>query len=179
MKIQITARLLLVPLLILIFLPSASSQNTTRNLKDYKQGVPVDLTDEYFDKQKTNQQSAPGREFLWDLWKSHTKGYVKRTTYTREGQPAWCTFFVEPDPKGQWRITLECRSSVCPFISKKKCEKYFRTVDTETYDSLERIDIADDVFSRSPKKIPDSEYRNPLEYRLIFRSSISGHTGQL
>jgi len=179
MKIQIRPHPLVALLLIAISLSSAISQNTRRNLKDYKQGVPIDLTDEYFDKQKTNQQSAPGREFLWDLWKSHTKGYVKRTTYTREGQPAWCTFFVEPDSNGQWRITLECRSSVCPYISKKKCEQYFKTFDTETYDSLERIDIADDVFSRSPKKIPDSEHRDPLEYRLIFRSSISGHTGQL
>jgi len=180
MKIQITLQPLLVLLLILVFSPSASSQKTTRDLKEYKQGVPVDLTDEYFDAQKTNQQSAPAREFLWDLWKSHTKGYVKRTTYTLEGNPGWCTFYVEPDSKGQWRITLECKSSECPYISKKKCEKYFRTVVAiETYDSLERVDIADDVYSRSPKKIPDSEYRDPLEFRLIFRSSISGHTGQL
>lgn len=179
MNIQITLQPLLVLLLILVFSPSASSQTTTRDLKDYKQGVALDLKDEFVDVQKTNQQLAPAREFLWDLWKSHTKGYFKRTTYTREGNPGWCTFFVEPDSKGQWRITLQCKSSQCPFVSKKKCQKYLRTVATETYDSLERIEIAYDVYSRSPKKIPDSEYRDPLEFRLIFRSSISGHTGQL
>jgi hypothetical protein len=180
MRILITTRKLLTLVIsVSIFLPSVRSQTPKRNLKEYKQGVALDLTDQFFDVQKTNQQSAPAREFLWDLWKSHTKGYFKRTTYTREGQPGWCTFFVEPDSTGQWRITLECKSSVCPFISKKRCQKYFRTVLTETYDSLERIDIAYDVYSRSPKKIPDSEYRNPLEFRLIFRSSVSGHTGQL
>ena len=179
MKIQITLQPLLVLLLILVFSLSASSQTTTRDLKEYKQGVPVDLTDEYLDAQKTNRQLAPAREFLWDLWKSHTKGYFKRTTYTLEGNPGWCTFYVEPDSKGQWRITLECKSSQCPYISKKKCEKYFRTVMTETYDSLERIESSSDVYSRSPKKIPDGEYRDPLEFRLMFRNSVSGDTGQL
>jgi hypothetical protein len=179
MKIQITRQPLLALLLILVFLPSASSQNTTRDLKEYKQGVALDLIDEFFDVQKTNQQLAPAREFLWDLWKNHTKGYLRRTSYSREGNPGWCTFFVEPDSTGKWRVALECKGSVCPFISKKKCEKYLRTVATETYDSVERIEIAYDVFSRSPKKISDTEYRNPLEFRLIFRSSVSGKTGQL
>jgi hypothetical protein len=179
MKIQIIPQPLLALLLILLFWPSASSQNTTRDLKGYKQGVALDLKDEFVDVQKTNQQLAPAREFLWALWKSHTKGYLRRTSYSREGNPGWCTFFIEPDSAGKWRVALECRGSVCPFISKKKCEKYLRTVATETYDSLERIEIEYDVYSRSPKKIPDSEYRNPLEFRLIFRSSVSGHTGEL
>ncbi len=179
MSICITRPLLMLVILISILLTNVRSQTPARNLKDYKQGVSVDLTNEYLDPQQTNQQSAPGREFLWNLWISRTKGYVKRITYTREGQPGWCTFFVEPDSTGQWRITLEC-SAVCTLKSKKKCEKYLRTVvATETYDSLERIDIAYDVYSRSPKKIPDSEYCNPLEFRLIFRSSVTGHTGQL
>ena len=181
MRILITTRKLLTMMILAsIFLPTVRPQTLQRKLKDYKQGVPIDLTDQYFDREKTNRQSAPAREFLWDLWKSHTKGYVKRTTYTREGQPGWCTFYVEPDPKGQWRMTLECKSSVCPYISKKKCEKYFKTVvATESYDFLERIDIADDVHSSSPKKIPNDEYRNPLEYRLVFRNSVSGDKGQL
>lgn len=180
MRIRITTgTLFTVVILVSIFLPTVRPQTAERNLKDYKQGVPMDLTDEYFDKQKTNQQLALGREFLWDLWKSHTKGYIKRTTYTREGQPGRCTFFVEPDSTGQWHFTLEC-SSVCPFLSKKKCEKYFRTVATETYDSLERIDIEYDVYSRrSPKKIPDNEYRDPIDFRLMFRNSVSGDKGVL
>jgi hypothetical protein len=179
MKIQITRQPLLALLLISLFLPSASSQNTTRDLKDYKQGVALDLKYEFVDVGRTNQQLAPAREFLWDLWKSHTKGYLRRTSYSIEGNPAWCTFFVEPDASGKWRVTLECKASVCPFKSKKKCQEYLSTVATETYDSLERIDIAYDVYSRSPKKIPDNEYCDPIDFRLIFRSSVTGHTAEL
>ncbi len=180
MRTRITTRPLLTLVISLsIFLPSAHSQTTERNLKDYKQGVSLDLKDEYVDAQKTNRQLAPAREFLWDLWKSHTRGYLKRTSYTVEGNPGWCTFFVEPDSKGQWHITLECKGSVCPFKSKKDCNQYLRTVGRETYDSVERIEYGYDVFSHSPKKISDSEYRNPLEFLLIFRNSVSGKTAQL
>ena len=180
MRILMTSRrLLTLMILVSVFLPTASSQTTKRNLKDYKQGVPLDLIYENSDVDKTNRQMAPGREFLWDLWKSHTKGYLKVTSYTREGNPGWCTFFVEPDSTDQWRVTLECRSSVCPFISKKECRRYLRTVGSETYDIVERVEVKYDVFSRSPKKIADTEYRNGLEFRLIFRNSISGKTAQL
>jgi hypothetical protein len=180
MRIPITTRpLLTLVILVSIFLPTARSQTTKRNLKDYKEGVPLDLKDEYLNVEKTNRQSAPGREFLWDLWKSHTKGYLKVTSYSVEGNPTWCTFFVEPDSIDQWRVTLECKGSVCPFISKKKCRQYLRTVDRETYDTVERVEVKYDVFSRSPKKISDTDDRNPLEFRLIFRNLKSGHTAQL
>src|SRR6185369_16774336 len=106
----------------------------------------LDLKDEFVDVQKTNQQLAPARKFLWDLWKSQTRGYLRRTSYSREGNPGWCTFFVEPDSAGTWRVALECKASICPYISKKECRKFLRTVATETYDSVERIDIEYDVF---------------------------------
>jgi len=180
MRIRITIRgLLTLLILVSIVAPTARSQTTKRNLKDYKQGVALDLKDEFLDVEKTNRQLAPAREFLWDLWKSHTKGYLKRTSYTREGNPGWCTFFVEPDSTDQWRVTLECRASQCPFISKKVCRRYLRTVARETYDIVERFESGYDVYSRSPKKVSDTEYRNPLDFRLIFRSSISGKTAQL
>lgn len=180
MRIRIKPQPMLALLvLVSVFLPSARSQATHRNLKDYKQGLYLDLKDEFLDSKKTNQQIAPARQFLWDLWKSHTKGYLKRTSYSIEGNPGWCTFFVEPDSAGKWRVALECKASVCPFISEKQCRKYLRTVAGETYDSVERIEPGYDVFSHSPPKIPDSEDRNPLEFLLIFRNSLSGKTGQL
>ena len=177
MKIRATLQPLLALLLISVLLPNASSQTIKRDLKDYKQGVALDLKDEFVDPQWTNLQLAPARVFLWELWKSHTKGYLRQTSYSIEGNPTWCTFFVEPDSAGRWRVTLECKASKCPFISKKKCEEYLRTVGTATYDSIERI--ADDVYSRSSKKIPDSEFCDPVDYRLIFRSSITGYTAEL
>ena len=176
---RITRPLLTLVITLSIFFPSVHSQTVKRNLRDYKQGEPLDLKDEFLDAQKTNRQLAPAREFLWDLWKSHTKGYLKRTSYTVEGNPGWCTFFVEPDSIGQWRVTLECKNSVCPFTSKRDCRRYLRTVASETFDTVERIESGYDVFSHSPKKVSDNEYRNPLEFKLIFRSTISGKTGQL
>ena len=119
MKIQITPQPLLALLLISVFLPTASSQNTTRDLREYKQGVALDLKDEHIDVQKTNQQLAPARKFLWDLWKSHTKGYLNRTSYSIEGNPGWCTFFIEPDSAGKWRVALECKEVYVPLYLRR------------------------------------------------------------
>src|SRR6185295_14904288 len=150
MKLRIAFQpLLAVLILISIFLPSAHSQRGERKLKDYKQGVYLDLKDEFIDSNKTNQQIAPARQFLWNLWKSQTRGYVKRKSYSREGNPGWCTFFIEPDSAGNWRVALECKGSTCPFSSKKRCREYLRTVVTETYDSVERIESGYDVFSQA------------------------------
>lgn len=180
MRIRIiTGPLLTLLIIVSAFFSSAHSQTWQRNLKDYKEGLPLDLKDEFLDVEKTKRQLAPARQFLWDLWKSHTKGYLKRTSYSREGNPAWCTFFVEPDSTGQWRVTLECKASVCPFISSKKCRQYLRTLDRETYDSVERIELGYDVFSHSPPKLPDNDERDPLKFVLILRSSITGKTAQL
>src|SRR5215212_7439629 len=80
---------------------------------------------------------------------------------------------------GKWQIVLECKASTCPFVSKRQCRDYLRTVARETYDSVERIKAGYSVYSPSPPKILDNENRSPLEYLLIIRSSASGHTGQL
>ena len=165
--------------LISIFVPNSGSQIRHRNLNDYKQGPSRDLKDEHLDAEKTEQQIAPARQFLWELWKSRTRGFFRRTSYSKEGAPGWCTFFVEPDLAGKWQIVLECKASTCPFVSKRQCRDYLRTVARETYDSVERIKAGYSVYSPSPPKILDNENRSPLEYLLIIRSSASGHTGQL
>jgi hypothetical protein len=165
--------------LVSVFAPTARSQARYRNLKDYTQGPSLDLKDQYLDAKKTELQIAPARQFLWELWKSRTRGYFKETSYSVEGVPGWCTFFVEPDRAGKWQIVLECRTSTCPFLSKARCRKYLRTIATETYDSVERIKTGYSIYSHSPPKILDNEDRSPLEYVLIIRSSVTGHTGQL
>lgn len=162
-----------------IFVSNSRAQTRHRNLKHYKQGPSLDLKDEYLDAEKTEQQIAPAREFLWELWKSRTRGFFKRTSYSREGAPGWCTFFVEPDSAGKWQIVLECKASTCPFISKTQCRDYLRTVARETYDSVERIKAGYSVYSKSPPRILDSEDLSPVGYVLIMRSSLSGHTAQL
>jgi hypothetical protein len=179
MQIRMTRQPLLALLFVSIFLASAYSQTPRRNLRDYKQGEKLDLKDEHIDVEKTNRQLAPARQFLWELWKTQTRGYLQETSYSIEGNPGWCTLFVEPDASGKWRVVVECRVSICPFISKKRCEKYLRTPGIETYDSVERIDSRYDVFSKAPPKFSDDENVNPLDFRLIFRSSVSGKTGQL
>lgn len=179
MQIRETRQPLLVLWFVSILLASAYSQTPRRNLKDYKQGPHLDLKDEHIDVDKNNHQLAPARQFFWELWKTQTRGYLRETSYTIEGAPGWCTLFVEPNSAGKWHVTVECRVSVCPYISKKRCEKYLRTLGIETYDLVERVDIRYDVFSKAPPKLSDDDDRNPLNYRLIFRNSRTGHTDQL
>ena len=159
--------------------PVARSQANYRDLKDYKQGPSLDLKDEYLDARKTALQIAPARQFLWEMWKSRTRGYFKETSYSVEGIPGWCTFFVEPNSAGKWHVVLECKPRSCPFISKTRCRAYMRTLARETYDSVERIKAGYSVYSKSPPKILDSEEVSPMEYVVILRSSVTGHTGQL
>lgn len=179
MQIRMTPQPLLALLFVSIFLASGYSQTPQRNLRDYKLGPSLDLKDKFFDVDKTNQQLAPARQFLWQLWKTKTRGYLRETSYSREGNPTWCTLFVEPDSAGEWRVVVECRASICPFTSKQRCEKYLNTVGIETYDSVERVDSQYDVFSKAPPKISDDENVNPLEFRLIFRNSLTGNSDQL
>ena len=179
MQIRMTPQPLLALVFVSLFLASTYSQIPRRNLKDYKQGPHLDLRDEHIDVEKNNQQIAPARQFVWDLWKTQTRGYLRQTSYSREGDPSWCTFFIEPDSAGKLHVVLECRVSRCPYISKKRCEKYLRTPGIETYDLIERVDVRYDVYSKAPPKLSDDDNRNPLNYRLIFRNSRSGHTSQL
>jgi hypothetical protein len=159
--------------------PSGHSQASVRNLAQYKQGPSLNLDHEFFG---SGSQRVPGRQFLWELWSSRTKGLVSVTFHTIEGDPSTCRYFVEPDSRGQWRIVSECKyEGRCPYTSKKRCGELFKTVSAASYDTVERID-SDRIMSDSPslerRQVPTNEDRDPLYYILIFRDSSSGRKAE-
>ena len=122
-----------------VITPSSLSQIRERNLAEYKQGPLFDLKNEY--SSEGNQEKAPARQFLWELWSSRTKGFFDVTSYSREADPSTCRYFVEPSENGQWRIASECvYKGRCPYTSKKKCRELYKTIYSSTYDTMERED---------------------------------------
>lgn len=153
------------------------SQTNRRNLTEYQQGSSFNLRNYY--SPKGNEERASMREFLWELWKTRTKGFFNVTFYTREGAPTNCNFFVEPDPRGQWTVVSECRYTVCPYSSEKSCRGYLKKIFTTRYHVVKRL-IYEDIMSsssgpkRQQRQIPDSEDHSALDFVLILEGSSSG-----
>ncbi|HEX8846727.1 MAG TPA: hypothetical protein VF791_18940 [Pyrinomonadaceae bacterium] len=160
----------------------ALSQAKGRQLKEYKQGPSFDLQNYFF--VEGNQEIAPLRHFLWQQWTTHTKSFSNVIFYTKEGEPTKCRFFIEPDSTGQWRVVSECKVSVCPYSSKKRCRKYLNTTFTDIYDMVERIEYDDMLFTssrlkRPSRQIPDDQDIDPLKFVLKLKNSVSGKTIEL
>ena len=63
---------------------------------------------------------------------------VRATFYSIEGDQTSSSFFVEPDAKGSWRISVESVSVISAFLPKGS--KPRREVTHETYDEIERLE---------------------------------------
>ena len=155
----------------------AFSQSNRRNLTEYQQGPSFNLRNYYAP--AGNEERAPLRQFLWDLWKTRTKGFFNVIFYTREGDPTNCKFFVEPDPKGQWTVVSECKYSVCPYLSKTRCRSYLKNIFITRYHVVKRLIYGNITYSssgpkRQQRRIPDSEDRSALDFVLVLEDSISG-----
>lgn len=175
--------LIITAVVLFVGTPNTFCQASKRNMKLYKRGSSFDLQNEFSPKQG-NAEKAPLRQFLWELWTTHTKGFSNVTFYSREGAPTRCRFFVEPDSKGQWRIISECKASDCPFTSRARCRSFLKQTQTNYYDVVQRIKYGDDVSNQSGRKhsqrlIPDNEKHNPLTFLLVLKDSSSGRTEEL
>jgi hypothetical protein len=168
-------------LIISLLLPSganlAFSQTSRRNFAEYKQGPSFNLRHYYAP--AGNEERAPLRQFLWELWKTRTKGFFNVISYTREGDPAQCRLFVEPDSKGQWTVVSECKYTVCPYSSESRCRDYLKKVFTTRYHVVKRLIYGDLIYSssgpkRQQREIPDSEDRSALDFVLVLEDSVSG-----
>lgn len=154
----------------------AFSQTNQRNLAQYKQGPSFDLKNYYAP--QGNEEKAPLRQFFWELWKTRTKGFFKVTSYTREGNPSYCKFFVEPDTKGEWIVVSECKYTMCPYLSETKCRRYLKSIFTTRYDVVKRLKYGNVIASssgtkRQQREIPDAEDRSALDFVLALESSKS------
>ena len=153
------------------------SQTNRRDLTEYQQGPSFNLRNYYAP--AGNEEKAPLRQFLWELWKTRTKGFANVIFYTREGDPTNCNFFVEPDAKRQWTVVSECKYSVCPYSSEIRCQNYLKKTFTTRYHMVKRLVYGNIVYSssgpkRQQRQIPDSEDRSALDFVLVLEDSISG-----
>jgi hypothetical protein len=58
------------------------------------------------------------RGFLWEHWKERRLGLVKATFFSIEGDHTSSSFFVEPNAKNSWRITVESESVISALLPK-------------------------------------------------------------
>src|SRR5215218_3866341 len=123
----------------------AVSQTNRRNLTRYQQGPSFNLRNYYLP--AGNEERAPLRQFLWELWKTHTKGFFNVISYSREGDPANCNFFVEPDSNGQWTVVSECKYTVCPYLSETRCRGYLKKTFKTRYHVVKRLVYGDIIYS--------------------------------
>src|ERR1044072_6802226 len=86
-------------------------QSGRRNLAAYDQAGPYSIDNEP-PWEKREKMEAEIRGFLWGHWKDRRLGLVKATFFSLEGDYTASPFFVEPDAKGCWRITVESKSVI-------------------------------------------------------------------
>jgi hypothetical protein len=140
-----------------------------RDLGQYKQGGSFDLKHNYFP--EGNQEKAPIRRFLWDLWQNKRKGYFDVKSYTREGASYQCRFFVEPKLEEKWQVVSECTHSVCPYVSQKACRRYLKTIQIDSYDIVERIKYRYKDAMRSESEVSNDEELDFTDFVLRLKNS--------
>ncbi len=153
---------------LLAFVQDSYSQTTKRNLEEYKQGGSFNLVKEYFP--GGNQEKAPIRRFLWNLWQNKSKGYFDVTRYTREGDSYQCRFFVEPNTEEKWQVVSECRTSQCPYVSKKACRRYLKKVFVNSYNTVERIKYQYKDLMPSESKVSNDEELDFADFALRLKN---------
>ena len=173
--------LLIMSVLLFFGAKRAFPQSNRRNLTEYQQGPSFNLRNYYA--LAGNEERAPLRQFLWELWKTRTKGFFEVTFYTREGDPTNCKFFVEPDPKGQWTVVSECKYTLCPYLSETRCRGFLKKTFTTRYHVVKRLMYGDIIYSSSgPKRqqrlVPDSKDLSALEFTLVLEGSNSGRRSE-
>lgn len=77
-----------------------------RVLEDYDDGGTFEVGPS--DHQRMRDIVAPAiRDFLWKHHEAGARGFVRLLTTTREGDQGTTVYFVEPDDRGLWVVTIE------------------------------------------------------------------------
>lgn len=140
-------------------------QQSRRNLANYDKAGPYSLDNEP-PWEKRERMAGEIRGFLWKHWKERRLGLVKATFFSIEGDHTSSTFFVEPDAKSCWRITVQSENVISALLPKGK--KPRREITHDDYDLIERVEPTG---GSSAPSIPEQEVRQPQTYRLRLRNS--------
>lgn len=145
----------------------SSAQGARRDLAAYDRAGPYELNNDLHPHDAAKILGEI-RGFLWEHWKERRLGLVKATFFSIEGDHTSSSFFVEPDAKNSWRITVESESVISALLPKGR--KPRREITHETYNEIERVEP---MIETSATSIPISAQavRQPQTYRLRFRNT--------
>lgn len=144
----------------------SSGQRSRRNLSAYDQAGPYEINNDLHP-HDADKILGEIRGFLWEHWKERRLGLVKATFFSIEGDHTSSRFSVEPDAKGNWRITVESESIISALLPKGTKPRRERAY--ETYDVIERIEATSG--SSAPSILISAQaVREPQTYRLRFRN---------
>jgi hypothetical protein len=143
----------------------SSEQRVRRDLSAYDIAGPYSIDNEP-PWEKRDRIAGEIRGFLWEHWRERRLGLVKATFFSIEGDHISSSFFVEPDAKGCWRITVESETMVSALLPKGR--KPRREITREDYDKIDRVEPSGGETSLIA--VPEDEVRQPQMYRLRLRN---------
>ena len=136
-----------------------STQQTQRDLSVYDKAGPYSVKPTLNGRDRAVVLSRL-RRFLWEHWYGRKLGHVITTFYSKEGEPIIYSFFIEPDGKGYWGISIEVKQSL---VSRDNSKQKYSKVDIVTANNLERIELED---GGNIKPIDKDATREPQSYKL-------------
>lgn len=137
-----------------------SAKKHKRDLSTYDKAGPYALKLSLAARTRNSMLSAL-REFIWDHWHNRKRGHVVTTFYSKEGEPITYSFFIEPDEKGSWHVTVEIDRLLTGRGGSKK--KYSETDKFAAY-TVERIEVGGNY--ETIRTIPNDVTREPQSYKL-------------
>ncbi len=97
------------------------------------------------------------RSFLFEHWQGKHHGYVQTFHPDIAGNAVTSVFFIEPDAKGQWAITIE------------------RADSSETFYFVEQVSVPND--GTPPRVDPDGKVRGSGGTGLYLKQNAKAHSG--
>lgn len=136
---------------------SASSASPgKRNLAIYDKGGQFTIT-KGASRAAREAAMSQVRRFLFEHWQGKHHGYVQTFHPDIAGNAVSSVFFIEPDAKGQWAITIE------------------RADSSETFHFVEQVSVPND--GTPPRVDPDGKVRGSGGTGLYLKQNAKAHSG--
>ncbi|MBK8464433.1 MAG: hypothetical protein IPL32_01250 [Chloracidobacterium sp.] len=154
----------LVVVLTLAMATAVFGQKPKRDITQYDNGVHIEFGFGYRPAELTEFR-AKLRDFIWTHFSEKRLGYIKTSSYSREGDSTIEEIFIEPDKKGVWRVVSNSTSSCCTLHPPAKIKRQ-----TKTYSIVERWEAEFDIFGGKPthqgKQLHDNDQTKAGQYCL-------------
>jgi hypothetical protein len=150
---------------------SVLAGDTARDLRKYDLSGPYSL-----DRSSRHAEERPIlegliREFLWTRWEQRRLAHVSIVQYSIEGLATRAWYYVEPDKRGIWRITID--EDITLPVMKRDSKEHLRENRSHEAYSLERVEPSNS--DAAGQLIAGKEVREPETYRL----RLKGRDGQI